>query len=163
MFKDTYYREGARFVNEVAEKKYVSHIFILNLKFSLFYSNKTLLIFLLNNLCYKKKWLISGWRSSHKPKSLLVSALHLDLRSLPCHVWQSTTLMLLWGASIVVTWRGLDISLHVWHHLLVLVLLLLVVRLLYQTRPKSSRHQSLSLYINKLRGCCSCPNSTSSP
>ena len=55
MFKDTHYREGAGFVNEAAEKKYVSHIFILNLKFSLFYSNKILLIFLLNDLYYKKK------------------------------------------------------------------------------------------------------------
>ena len=54
-FKDTHYRKGVGFVNEAAEKKYVSHIFILILKFSLFYSKKTLLIFLLNDLYYKKK------------------------------------------------------------------------------------------------------------
>ena len=42
MFKDTHYREGVGFVNKVAEKKYVSHIFIFNLKFSLFCSNKTI-------------------------------------------------------------------------------------------------------------------------
>ena len=43
-FRDTHYREGAGFVNEAAKKKYVSHLIILNLIFSLFYSNKILLI-----------------------------------------------------------------------------------------------------------------------
>ena len=43
-FKDTHCRESAGFVNEAAEKKYVSHLIILNLIFSLFYSNKNLLI-----------------------------------------------------------------------------------------------------------------------
>ena len=52
MFYDTYYRECAGLVNEAAKKKYMSHIFILNIKFSF---NKTLLIFLLNDLYYMKK------------------------------------------------------------------------------------------------------------
>ena len=85
-FKDTYCQDGDWFVNEATEKKYVSLIFILNLNFSLFYSNKTLLIFLLNNLCYRKKWLTSRRRRSRKPKSLLVNALHRDMHSLPLHV-----------------------------------------------------------------------------
>ena len=114
------------------EKKYASHVFILNLIFNFFYSNKTLLIFLLKNICNRKKWLTSGRRSSRKPESLLVSALYRDLHNLPSQVWPCMTLMLLWEASVVVTWKGSDVSLHAWHHKLVLVLLLLIVRLWYQ-------------------------------
>ena len=44
-FKDTHHREGVGFVNKTAVRKYISHLRILNLIFSLFYANKTLLLF----------------------------------------------------------------------------------------------------------------------
>ena len=62
-------------------------------------------------LRYRKKWLPSGLRSSHKPRSLLVSAPHQDSHRFARHVWQRTTLMLLFGASVVVTWKESDVSL----------------------------------------------------
>ena len=82
-----------------------------------------------------------------------------DLHRLPRHVWQRTTLILLFGASVVVTWRGSNVSLLT---CLVWVLLLLVVRLMCQPRHLPNRMPSLSLSITKLQGCSSRTTSTSS-
>ena len=115
-------------------------------------------------LCYRNRWSTLGRHSNHKPMSLPVSTLGRHLHSLPLHIWASMRLTLLWGASDMVTRRGLDIGLDVQTNKLVLVLLLLlVVRFRYQSLPLPSWQQSLSLYSNKFRGWLRHTTSTSSP
>ena len=109
-------------------------------------------------LCYRKKWLPFGLCSNRRPKSLPVSALHQDLHRLPRHVWQRRKLMLLFRASVIVTWRWLDVSLLA---CLVWVLLLPIVRLICHPRPFPSQMASLSSSITKLQGCSNRTTSTS--
>ena len=62
-------------------------------------------------LHYRKKWLSLRLHSYHRPRSLLVSAPYLAWYSLPHLLRQRWILILLSGASVVITWRGPDVSL----------------------------------------------------
>ena len=66
-------------------------------------------------LCYRKKWLSSGLRSSRRLRSLTMSAPHRDLHRLPNHVrYIEDDINVAVRASVMITWRGSDVSLLAW-------------------------------------------------